>query len=174
MVGAYITAAIIILPIGITGYSNKLVRHIPRGIACGMMAGILLPFGPHAFAAASTQPLLAFGMIAAYVIFKRLLPRYSIVLVLLTGAALAMLLGMTHFSDLSFQMARPIFIRPEWTAGKIEAADGSTLFLDEICEIPLDIQPHLLRVLEENEIYRLGENTLRKVISAWSPRPTVT
>ena len=116
-VGAYITAAVIILLIGITGYFDKLVRHIPRGIACGMMAGILLPFGTHAFAAASTQPLLAFGMIAAYVIFKRLLPRYSIVLVLLTGAALAMLLHMTHFGDISFQMARPIFIRPEWTVG---------------------------------------------------------
>lgn len=48
-------------------------------------------------------------------------------------------------------------------AGKIEAADGGTLFLDEIGEMPLDMQAHLLRVLEENEIYRLGENTPRRV-----------
>ncbi|MBL3931344.1 benzoate transporter, partial [Bacteroides thetaiotaomicron] len=74
-VGAYITAALIILVIGVTGYFDRLVRHIPRGIACGMMAGILLPFGMHAFSAASDQPVLAFGMIAAYVIFRRLLPR---------------------------------------------------------------------------------------------------
>lgn len=47
--------------------------------------------------------------------------------------------------------------------GKIEAADHGTLFLDEIGEMPLDIQPFLLRVLEEGEIYRLGENTARKV-----------
>ncbi|TCW82998.1 benzoate transporter [Burkholderia sp. SRS-46] len=116
-VGAYITAALIILLIGITGCFDWLVRHIPRGIACGMMAGILLPFGTHAFSAATTQPALAFGMIAAYVLFKRLLPRYSIVLVLLTGAALAILLGMTHLGDVSVRVAQPVFIRPEWTLG---------------------------------------------------------
>jgi transcriptional regulator of acetoin/glycerol metabolism len=47
--------------------------------------------------------------------------------------------------------------------GKIEAANHGTLFLDEIGEMPLDIQPYLLRVLEEGELYRLGENTARKV-----------
>ncbi|MDY0073872.1 MAG: sigma-54-dependent Fis family transcriptional regulator [Thauera sp.] len=47
--------------------------------------------------------------------------------------------------------------------GKIEAADGGTLFLDEIGEMPLDMQPNLLRVLEQGEIYRLGENTPRQV-----------
>ena len=48
-------------------------------------------------------------------------------------------------------------------AGKIEAASGGTLFLDEIGEMPLDMQPNLLRVLEQGEIYRLGENTPRRV-----------
>ena len=47
--------------------------------------------------------------------------------------------------------------------GKIEAANGGTLFLDEIGEMPLDVQSYLLRVLEEGEIYRLGENEPRKV-----------
>jgi transcriptional regulator with PAS, ATPase and Fis domain len=47
--------------------------------------------------------------------------------------------------------------------GKIEAANHGTLFLDEIGEMPLDIQPFLLRVLEEGEIYRLGENKARRV-----------
>ena len=48
-------------------------------------------------------------------------------------------------------------------AGKIEAASGGTLFLDEIGEMPADMQPNLLRVLEQGEIYRLGENTPRRV-----------
>ncbi|HEU0199940.1 MAG TPA: sigma-54-dependent Fis family transcriptional regulator [Burkholderiaceae bacterium] len=47
--------------------------------------------------------------------------------------------------------------------GKIEAANGGTLFLDEIGEMPLDLQPHFLRVLEEGEIYRVGETAPRKV-----------
>lgn len=47
--------------------------------------------------------------------------------------------------------------------GKIEAANGGTLFLDEIGEMPVDLQPHFLRVLEQGEIYRLGENVPRSV-----------
>lgn len=47
--------------------------------------------------------------------------------------------------------------------GKIEAADGGTLFLDEIGEMPLDMQPMLLRVLEQGEVYRLGETKPRKI-----------
>ncbi|RTL57085.1 MAG: sigma-54-dependent Fis family transcriptional regulator [Rhodocyclaceae bacterium] len=48
-------------------------------------------------------------------------------------------------------------------AGKIEAAEGGTLFLDELGEMPLDLQPHFLRVLEDGQIYRLGDTAPRQV-----------
>ena len=48
-------------------------------------------------------------------------------------------------------------------AGKIEAAEGGTLFLDELGEMPLDMQPHFLRVLEDGQIYRLGDTRPRQV-----------
>lgn len=48
-------------------------------------------------------------------------------------------------------------------AGKVEAANGGVLFLDEIGEMPLDIQPVFLRVLQEMEIYRVGETKPRPV-----------
>ncbi|MGY4425122.1 transcriptional regulator with GAF, ATPase, and Fis domain [Bradyrhizobium sp. JR6.1] len=48
-------------------------------------------------------------------------------------------------------------------AGRFEIADGSTIFLDEIGELPLELQPKLLRVLQEGEFERLGGTRTIKV-----------
>src|SRR5277367_1695554 len=48
------------------------------------------------------------------------------------------------------------------TQGKIAAADGGTLLLDEIGDLPLEIQSKLLRLLQEREYERVGETKSRK------------
>jgi transcriptional regulator with GAF, ATPase, and Fis domain len=47
--------------------------------------------------------------------------------------------------------------------GRFELADGATIFLDEIGELPLELQPKLLRVVQEGELERLGSSKTIKV-----------
>jgi NtrC-family two-component system response regulator AlgB len=51
-------------------------------------------------------------------------------------------------------------VKDHW--GKVKAADGGTLLLDEIGDLPMEIQPKLLRLLQEREYERLGENVTRQ------------
>lgn len=53
--------------------------------------------------------------------------------------------------------------RREGTPGKFEAADGGTIFLDEIGDMPLKAQSALLRVLQEKTVTRIGGNTVRTI-----------
>lgn len=48
-------------------------------------------------------------------------------------------------------------------AGVFEQAHGGTIFLDELGELPLDLQPALLRVLEQREVKRIGDRRVRQV-----------
>ncbi len=48
-------------------------------------------------------------------------------------------------------------------SGRFEVADGTTIFLDEIGELPLELQPKLLRVIQDGEFERLGSSRTIKV-----------
>ncbi|MFH7587813.1 benzoate/H(+) symporter BenE family transporter [Oceanimonas smirnovii] len=114
-VGAYLTAAVITLVIGLSGSFDALVRAIPRGVAAGMMAGILFQFGASAFTAIDGSPALALGMLAAYLLGRRCWPKYSLILLLLTGIGLAVALEGASLAGLRWELATPQLIKPEWS-----------------------------------------------------------
>ena len=114
-VAAYITSAVVIFAIGATGYFDKLLKWIPRDVAAGMMAGILFQFGLGLFKATDTMPTIVFGMLLVFLFAKRFSPRYAMVWVLVSGIALSLIFGKMNPADVSFSLAVPLFIMPEWT-----------------------------------------------------------
>lgn len=114
-VAAYITSAVVIFLIGVTGYFDKLLKWIPQDVAAGMMAGILFQFGIGLFTASDSMPFIVFSMLIVFLITKRLMPRYTMIWVLAAGVLLSLILGKMNPVDVSFSLAIPQWISPEWT-----------------------------------------------------------
>lgn len=114
-IGAYLLAGVAVVLIGWSGVFDRLMRHIPPGIAAGMMAGILFQFGANAFRATASQPVLALAMLAAYLLGKRFAPRHAVMLVLLAGALAAFVSGQADVSGVRLVAAQPQWIAPEWS-----------------------------------------------------------
>lgn len=114
-VGAYLTAAAIVVAVGLTGSFDALMRRIPRGVCAGMMAGILFPFGLRAFKAAESMPLLTLCMLGGFLLARRWWPRYHLVATLALGVALTAALGEGDWSALRLELARPVFTAPAWS-----------------------------------------------------------
>jgi len=111
-IGAYLASALIITVIGLTGTLDAIMRRIPAAVSSGMFAGILFSFGARVFTCVRPDPLLALGMIACFMLFRRISPRYCVAAVMAAGMGIAALSGMMHFESMAFSPTLPVFTAP--------------------------------------------------------------
>ena len=114
-VGAFLFSALLILISGLSGWFERFMDRIPLPIAAAMLAGILFQFGVNAFVAAESQLLLVGVMFAVYLAARKLLPRYTILIVLLVGFGYCLLGGLLDFSGFAPNLATPRFVAPEFS-----------------------------------------------------------
>ena len=114
-IGAYLLSAAAFVALGLSGYFEKAIRLIPPGIAAGLLAGILLQFGIGAFGGMSIDPVLAGLLIMAYLVLKRLTPRYAVVGILVLGLAFLIIKDRVNLSGLALQLAAPVFTMPAFS-----------------------------------------------------------
>lgn len=113
-VGAFLVCAALITLCGVTGWFEKLMDRIPMEIASALLAGVLARFGLQAFGAAQTALGMVLAMLAAYLLGRRLLPRYAVVLTLLVGVAWAAASGKMEWSRVHWELALPVFTMPQF------------------------------------------------------------
>ena len=117
-VGAFMVCAALITLFGVTGWFEKIMNRIPMAVASALLAGVLTRFGLQAFMAAQTALALVLVMLGSYLISKRWLPRYAVVLTLLAGIVLVAARGELQTSGVSLGLALPVFVAPHfsWSA----------------------------------------------------------
>jgi benzoate membrane transport protein len=114
-IGAYILCSGLIVLIGLTGSFDLIMRRIPGSIAAALLAGVLFKIGLEICGAAEQQPLLVVAMLFAYLLGKRLLPRYAVLAALLVGCVLAGIFGLLDFSEFELQLATPVWTTPSFS-----------------------------------------------------------
>jgi len=113
--GAFIVCALLMTLAGATGWFERVMDRIPMPIASALLAGVLARFGLDAFVAARTALALVLLMLAAYLVGRRLWPRYAVPGVLATGTAFVFAGGQLHLGGVSFTLTTPVFVMPEFT-----------------------------------------------------------
>lgn len=114
-VGAYLISAAAFVLLGLSGWFERVIRLIPPGVTAGLLAGILLQFGIGAFAGVSLDPLLAGLLIVAYLVLKRVSPRYAVVGVLVLGLAFLLFQDRVDVAELRLALAAPVFTVPAFS-----------------------------------------------------------
>ena len=114
-VGAFLVASALITLCGVTGWVEALMKHVPKSLAAGMLAGVLLRFGINVFTSLSQQLGLVGLMLGIYLVGRRLRSRYTIPLTFLGGLLWSGVNGLIRPDAIDLAFARPIFTAPEFT-----------------------------------------------------------
>jgi len=117
--GAFLVSAVMMTVCGFFGWFERAINRIPVSLASGMLAGVLLRFGLDAFVAMKSQFALAFGMFCAYLVMRRLSPRYAVVATLAVGVAIAGVSGLLHLDGVHFALTRPEFVMPQFSVSAL-------------------------------------------------------
>lgn len=113
--GGFVVSALLLTAAGFSGLFERVMDRIPTAIASGMLAGVLLRFGLQLFSGMQTQLALVLTMVLAYLVARRLAPRYAVMVALVAGAGVAGALGLLRFEGVHLELARPEWVRPRFT-----------------------------------------------------------
>ena len=114
-VGAFMVCSALMILVGATGLLERVADRIPSEIASALLAGVLTRFGIQTFAALQTALPLVLLMVGSYLVARRLLPRYAVVITLAAAIAWVAASGQMAWSTGPLQWAMPVWVAPQWS-----------------------------------------------------------
>ncbi len=119
-IGVFVFASGLAAITGLTGGFDKLMRWVPLPIACAMLAGVLFNFGLAVFTSLESHFFLVGAMLLAYLVSKLVVPRYSVLVVLVTGVVWVLLNDdSASMGKLPLALGSFHWVWPEWNLGAI-------------------------------------------------------
>jgi benzoate membrane transport protein len=113
--GAFVVCGALIALAGVTGAFERAMNRIPQALAAALLAGVLARFGMDAFGALRTDFTLVAPMLLAYLLGRRLWPRYAVPGVLLCGLVIAAAQGHLQWAQVEWRWAAPVWTTPEFS-----------------------------------------------------------
>ena len=114
-VGGFIVCALLLFIFPLLIPLDKLFKWLPTQLASAMLAGILLKFGFAVFTQMELQPILIISMFISYLLAKRLIPQWTLLIVILISAILAWYLQLIESKVIEWQWSEWQFIKPAFS-----------------------------------------------------------
>ena len=114
-VGGFIVSALLLFIFPLLMPLDKLFKWLPTQLASAMLAGILLKFGFAVFAQMELQPILIISMFISYLLAKRLIPQWTLLIVIAVSVILAWQLQLIENKVIEWQWSEWQFIQPTFS-----------------------------------------------------------
>ncbi len=153
VVGCYLILAVVVTLLGVTGLFTKFMARLPVHLLSAMIAGVLFQFCTRIFQSLQGFPSVVLPIIAAYLIFKRLMPRYAVAAALLVGLVVTFFGNHLATQTVTLHLATPEVTWPAITARSFIGL-GIPLILLALTQFATSI--HILR----NAGYEISPNAV--------------
>ncbi|WP_435060440.1 benzoate/H(+) symporter BenE family transporter [Streptomyces sp. bgisy060] len=118
-IGAFLVTGVVITLVGLTGVFGRLMQQVPTAVVAAMLAGILFSFGTGVFTSLKTAPWIAGGVLAAYLLGKRFLPRYAVLIALAAGVVFSAATSQLDIRLDHIELARPVLTTPHFSVSSL-------------------------------------------------------
>nr|AEH59035.1 benzoate transporter [Lysobacter sp. ATCC 53042] len=114
-IGAFVISAALTVALGFSGWLERALARLPASLAAGMLAGVLLRFGLDVFVSMQSHFALVFAMLLSFLLTRRWLPRYAVLVALAVGVGVAGAQGGLHLEKLELAVAMPVWTTPQFS-----------------------------------------------------------